>query len=256
MFNGFEFQGRALKVHFDKFANAQGGQGMLCQPGRGASPSMQYQPMPSMGPPSGHANFAPPPPLQYMSQHFDDNASIPGTPIYEGTLQAAMGFPSPGFNSPGPLHMARPTMDHPRRDGMPVAAIGSEHQAHMQQHPPPLSPLTIPTRNTMQVPSPVGMFSPPLHGAGGPLSPQQGMPLMTPSSESCCRKACARADPILFDSAWFLLPSLPSDTSSASTFPVARSGSLLSSSSWHDDKLLRPCWAVRPAKCYYRRCAS
>lgn len=265
MFNGYEYQGRTLKVHFDKFSlnqqqqpgggssfGAAGpGQFMMGVPGRGASyqghsplpqqrqlhPSQMQQQYQAGGP--AHTHFGPshtqiPPPQAPTSMgvhpgfqpsqglggfvpghrhaySFDDNSSVPGTPIHELSLQMAAGFPSPGFGSPIP-QFPRQSSDQRRAgfnsEGIAVAPIGSgaphhagedalQYQQQQQQSgqaqghgpPPPLSPLSIPPRTMgggmgMGIPSPGpgGMFSPMGNGMG-PMSPHQGMPLMTPSSE-------------------------------------------------------------------------
>lgn len=225
MFNGYEYQGRHLKVHFDKFAMGQyqshpsylsnGGHGMQMPYGqsgspygsRGASPQVMHaqihpaQPHLALGAhpglQSGLSTYVP---GHHQSLSFDDNSSIPGTPIHELNLSnMAAGFPSPGFASPVP-QLPRQSSDARRAgfnsDGVAIAPIGSgapHHHgdedgllAHQNAHPPPLSPLSIPPRNMnmgMSIPSPVhgSMFSPMMAGLG-PMSPHQGMPLMTPSS--------------------------------------------------------------------------
>lgn len=218
MFNGYEFQGRPLKVHFDKFApggspfshlppmnmqtfdNAQNPiyngvhQSQFIQPSNNQNMNQPYQnnartdgnSQPSFNQQQGGQNWLPA--GAAPSLPFDDNASVPGTPIHEMSLAQMAAFPSPGFSSPMQQQQAPGQPADMRRrgfnaDGVPVAPIGSgaphgqqEHRGHMQQnHPMPLSPLTIPPMSmAMPSPGPGGLFSPPLPGMG---------PLMTPSSK-------------------------------------------------------------------------
>lgn len=199
MFNGYEFQGRPLKVHFDKFAP-------------GGTPLNQPQLLNMHHPASVHhvheSHFIRPSGqgIPYATQHgsnsfrahnqrdqrdwqqvndgqgvpFDDNSSVPGTPIHEMSLAQMAAFPSPGFTSPM-QHYGPPGQSADQRrkgfnaDGVSVAPIGSG-APHPQHGPPvPLSPLTIPPMSVaMPSPGPGGLFSPPLPGMG---------PLMTPSSK-------------------------------------------------------------------------
>ena len=228
MFNGYEYQGRVLKVHFDKFAVGAGQYGVppgYLQNGGHMSFQSQYggQGFGSQRPSPHVMHGQLPPPQQPMAmgahpgfqaglsssfvpghQHslsFDDNSSIPGTPIHELNLSnMAAGFPSPGFASPI-AQMPRQSSDVRRAgfnsEGVAIAPIGSgaphhheegaSHPGHNGGPPPPLSPLSIPPRNMsmgMSMPSPGhnGMFSPMMAGMG-PMSPHNGMPLMTPSSK-------------------------------------------------------------------------
>lgn len=214
MFNGYEFQGRPLKVHFDKFApgglpnnqpppyNDQQNPvynvheshfiqpaGMhAAQPGQSYSQGAQYnavQPAYAFNQ-NGQRDWQQGNGGNGMT--FDENGSVPGTPIHEMSLAQMAAFPSPGFASPvQQQHNAGQPADLRRRgfnaEGIPVAPIGSgaphaQHagRPHMQQgHHIPLSPLTIPPMSmAMPSPGPGGMFSPPLPGMG---------PMMTPSSK-------------------------------------------------------------------------
>lgn len=220
MFNGYEFQGRPLKVHFDKFAP---GGIQLNQPhmfnmhhpavhsvheNHFFQTSGQGIPLQSHHSSAGFDAYGQTGQRDFQQANdgqglpFDDNASIPGTPIHEMSLAQMAAFPSPGFASPmqhpGPLGQSA---DQRRKgfnaEGVPVAPIGSgaplphhEGRSHPQQgHPVPLSPLTIPPMSmAMPSPGPGGLFSPPLPGMG---------PLMTPSSKRATSPLMCPADELL-----------------------------------------------------------
>ena len=208
MFNGYDYQGRVLKVHFDKFAvgtgNSQGPETLNGHQG----PYYGYQydrspgihPTPPLLAAGQHAHIQAQAAqhqeflfqqqrnqVSQQQQHYEEESfSVPGTPIYEGTLA---GFPSPGFGSPVPQQLPRQQSHDQRRsgmnaDGVAVRPIGSEHHAYMQQQHQntSLSPLIIPSGSKVSVPSSGGTFSPQMHGIGM-TSPHQGLPMMTPSSE-------------------------------------------------------------------------
>lgn len=190
LFNGYDFQGRILKVHFDKYAV---GGGHAAQPAfyghsMHSSPDLQHMAnSPPMSGPLPPQQPQYPPSLHQLAIHgnhhsfYDDGSSIPGTPIHETILGAHdMSFPSPGFTSPIQQQIPRSLTDvRPH-----VAPIGSGAPAGSQGQTPDLPPLMIPSqRMGVPAPSPHGMFSPAFAGFG-PMSPQQGLPMMTPSSKS------------------------------------------------------------------------
>jgi hypothetical protein len=255
MFNGYEFQGRTLKVHFDKFVT--GGTPMQALPydiyqnQAFATGQPQYaQPVgmlqgfyqdQSMHQALQQANY-PNADLRRDSRWsfsgsgatFDDNASVPGTPIHELNLSQLASFPSPGFASP---------IQQVRGRGS-VAPIGSgaphtyfEGQARPQMgHALPLTPLTIqPMNMAMPSPGPGNMFSPHMHG----------LPMMTPSSKipSTILPLLAILTSPRFISAWLLLPSFPANPSSHAALPVSGSGSVLPASHGHARHLLWREWS-------------
>lgn len=217
MFNGYEFQGRPLKVHFDKFApggSPFGQHAILSMPQYNGGPGAVYngvyqsqfiQPSNAQNnqqADSGFQSVNRPSALQPLYGYaqngqawsqvgggsFDDNSSVPGTPIHEMNLAQIAAFPSPGFASPmQQVQQQGQTAEMRRRginaEGVPVAPIGSgaPHTQHDNRsliqsgHGIPLSPLTIPPMSmAMPSPGPGGLFSPPLPGMG---------PMMTPSSK-------------------------------------------------------------------------
>lgn len=204
MFNGYEFQGRPLKVHFDKFA--PGGSPLnYPQPVNMHQPAIHHvhesqfiQPSGLNGHPYFHQgnvnlnSYNQPgqhdwqQALESQSLPLDDNNSVPGTPIHEMSLAQMAAFPSPGFTS-AMQHQGNPGQSADQRrkgfnsEGVPVAPIGSgapqaqhEGRPHLQHgHNVPLSPIMItPMSMAMPSPGPGGLFSPPLPGMG---------PMMTPS---------------------------------------------------------------------------
>lgn len=260
MFNGYEFQGRPLKVHFDKFAP-------------GGTPLNQMPPVNPYQPAMTHVHesqFVPPSVMNgpqngqtavrgnhfsgngynYAGQNdwqqnngshvmpYDDNSSVPGTPIHEMSLAQMAAFPSPGFSSPVQNQFSSAQSADQRRrgfnaDGVPVAPIGSgaphaqhEGRPHMQHsHAMPLSPLMIPPMSmAMPSPGPGGLFSPPLPGMG---------PMMTPSSRwfslIFSTKTCLELMNC-FTSAWLLLPSFPTNTATPAALLVSGLGTVFSTS--------------------------
>lgn len=165
MFNGYEFQGRVLKVHFDKFT-VGGGNG---QPG--ASGLQQQHEQYGMGHMINNNNnngisnlyglsFAGPGQLFGQNQHQhqqgilqnlagaqyrhdypevfrndynDDTGSVPGTPIQETSLAHYADPPmTPGFASPVPQQFPRQNSGSHRSEVAPIGTGAPHH--HPDQH--------------------------------------------------------------------------------------------------------------------------
>ena len=184
LFNGYELQGRHLKVHFDRYASPNMAAQTLGAGHQGSSPAAHMHHQSHMHPSpfgngagqAGHYGHLHHLQTQSPYRYVEDSPSVPGTPIHESILGGYEAFPSPGFASPIVQQIPR-SMNNTR----PVLApIGSGAPIH--SNAPPLSPLTIPGRGQSMMSS-GGVFSPSAAGAG-PMSPHSGLPLLTPSSES------------------------------------------------------------------------
>lgn len=217
IYNGYEYNGRILKVHFDKFA----------QPGSGtATPSTggSMQGSPYGLQPLGH------PPMGYSPMQLARSASSSSHPAdYSMQRSASNGIspaPSPPPHSSGPYGGQPPAFDGHFRS---MEVFGSSADPRSQQEPlpspflqdpsqsdpwastsapgseasgaaeaknnapalgrtgssrPPLSPIASrrpapATRNSVGRPTSITM--PPPFPMGGPLSPPTGRGLMTPS---------------------------------------------------------------------------
>lgn len=218
MFNGYEFQGRTLKVHFDKFS--VGGTPATLNQQQQQSPFGGFQQSPMYGMTNtyfntsagisssprgrlgqavnsnnGQDNFPRDQGGDYAGRDFlqaggdlDDTVSIPGTPIHELNLAQVAAFPSPGFASPVQRQVSGQPAELRGRgvnaDGVAIAPIGSGAPGHghpgsyTHQQQGQAIPLS-----PLTIP-PMSMMSMPSPGPGGMFSPPlPGMgPMMTPSS--------------------------------------------------------------------------
>ncbi|KAI5480433.1 RNA-binding domain-containing protein [Pseudohyphozyma bogoriensis] len=164
MYNGYDYNGRALKVHFDKFS-----------PTAGSSPSLYPMPPP---PPSGMGYPQQPPYGMFDDGHRDYGAMYGGYPQHE-----SFRIPS---NAPEPRPSAASTSDaHDDDSGEPVSGTvpsTSSPSSSMKPHASPPGRIAMP---------------PPYPFSGGPLSPMQGrLPPMTPSMPAFTLGAFPQTPPL------------------------------------------------------------
>lgn len=183
MFNGYEFNGRPLKVHYDKYTGQNTPAAMI---GTSASPA--------------------PPPLQLQSLQYTAYSSIPtylthapGTiilPPSNATFDHMTSSPHSPYDPypPAPqmqlLHRQGSTSTASASDLSPPrgSSSGQPQQTQTQQSPPPLHIETqLHTHAHPAHPGPITLPPPPTHGFPAPatLSPQSTqVPPITPSMPS------------------------------------------------------------------------
>ncbi|GAA5853620.1 hypothetical protein JCM9279_005078 [Rhodotorula babjevae] len=162
MFNGFEFNGRTLKVHFDKFSGAA-----VNTPQHAHAPPPQHQHQPHY---SGQHGPPPPPPPPYnrQQQQYAPPGPIPYRPQ---TLEHLVSQPAP--NGPSPLsglaHSSSGEHDYPSRPGTATTRRGSSDERSARSPPAPSS-------SSQQAPSSPALASLP--------DPSQGVTAPTASTTS------------------------------------------------------------------------
>ncbi|GAA5903860.1 hypothetical protein JCM8208_006599 [Rhodotorula glutinis] len=139
MFNGFEFNGRTLKVHFDKFSGAAVNNPQHPH-GPPPPPPPPHQHQPHYG---GHHGPPPPPPPPYNRQHqpFAPPGPIPYRPQTLEHLVSQQQHSTP--NGPSPLsglaHSVNGEQDYPSRPGTATTRPGSSDDRSAQSPPAPSS---------------------------------------------------------------------------------------------------------------------
>ncbi|KPV75213.1 uncharacterized protein RHOBADRAFT_53222, partial [Rhodotorula graminis WP1] len=137
MFNGFEFNGRTLKVHFDKFSGAA-----VNNPQHPHPPPPQHQHQPHYG--GHHGGPPPPPPPPHYNRQQHQSFAPPGPiPYRPHTLEHLVSQHQQAPNGPSPLsglaHSVNGEQDYPSRPGTATTRPGSSGDRSARSPPAPSS---------------------------------------------------------------------------------------------------------------------
>ncbi|KAK7044540.1 telomere maintenance protein, partial [Favolaschia claudopus] len=150
MFSGYEYNGRTLKVHYDKFSPATGpfdtnpnpfdnmSMGLLAS--LGLTPSHSLSGSPAFDPLGQSPQLAPSPLFQSQSA-FDSGLTLGSSTLGRGLPTPP---PSAGSGSPSPAHLAPATYARAASPSAGISARRSPTSPHSHPHPHHPGPIALP----------------------------------------------------------------------------------------------------------------